>query len=40
MTTNRRLTTIKLHKWDHPDIRSERKGAGSFVRYYIPMEGE
>ena len=27
-------------KWGHPDIRSERKGRGSFVRYYIPTEGE
>lgn len=27
-------------KWGHPDIRSERAGKGSFVRYYIPVEGE
>lgn len=27
-------------KWGHPDIRVERKGMGSFARYYIPGEGE
>ena len=27
-------------KWGHPDIRVERKGMGSFARYYIPREGE